>query len=238
MGLPRPPRIIFAVLAVACILTGGSLMFPPQATPNPTILPTPPRLTSAPAASGASLFTLVAAPAATYAEPPPTPTPTGGVLPLPAPPAAPDELSDDAVVKLRELAEADPAAVAEAALSQPASRLRERMLLEALPIWAERDPVAAAKWLGQQTPAREFDLGVSAVAHSPSMLALPPSMALGWASDIVDGSLRITAQRSVVQQWSQRDARQMRTALEQTRELTPKERTLLLSELDDLLAAR
>jgi hypothetical protein len=238
MGLPRPTRIIFAALAVACgVLTGGVFLTLPQATSNPTILPTPPRLTLAPAASGASFSTPVATPAVTPAEPPPTPTPPGGILPLPAPPAAPDALADDTVVKLRELAEADPAAVAEAALSEP-SRLRERMLLEALPVWAERDPVAAAKWLGQQNPAREFDLGVSAVAHHPAMLALPPSMALGWASDIVDDSLRITAQRSVVQQWSQRDARQIRTALEQARELAPKERALLLSELDDLLAAR
>jgi len=232
MRTQRPTRIIITVAAVAVLITGGVLLFLPHSKQQPITPANLSRLTTAPAASGASISPPVTAPAVTPTEPPPTPP--GGALPLPAPPAAPDELADDTVVKLRELAEADPAALAESALSQPVSRLRERMLLEALPVWAERDPVAATKWLGQQSPAREFDLGISAVVQHPTMLALPPATALGLASDIVDGSLRQTALRTVVQQWSRRDADRIRTALIETRDLASADRTLLLAELNEL----
>ena len=235
MSLQRPTRIIFAVLAAAFLITGGILLIPPQSKPKLLSPSNPTRLTPAPAASGAPISASFTASVLTPAEPPRTPP--GGTLPLPAPPTEPDSLADDTVVKLRELAEADPAALAESALNQPASHLRERMLLEALPLWAERDPSATAKWVSLQKPSREFDLGIDAVVRHPATLTLSPTIVLGLASDIIDGSLRLSALRSVIQTRFHHDADQLRTALEQATDLTSTDRTTLLSELTDLTAA-
>jgi len=148
------------------------------------------------------------------------------------------ELSADTVVQIRELAEADPAAVADAALREPVSALRERMLLEALPLWADRDPASVGEWLGARQPAREFDLGLSALARHPAFVAKMPDAALGLASEIVDPSLRIGAQRSVVQDWIQRDPARIRAVIQQSRDLSAGDRAMLSSELDGLLASR
>ncbi|MFT3783632.1 MAG: hypothetical protein QM790_16585 [Nibricoccus sp.] len=147
-------------------------------------------------------------------------------------------LDDDIVVKIRELAETDPAAVAEAALKQPVSQLRERMLIEALPHWADHDPAAAAEWLCARQPARELDLGLSALARNPVFIVKTPEVALGLASEITDPSLRIAAQRTIVQIWMQRDPARLRGLLQQTSDLNAGDRAMLLSELDGLLASR
>lgn len=147
-------------------------------------------------------------------------------------------LDDDAVVKIRELAEADPVAVAEAALRENTGALRARLLLEALPLWADRDPASAAEWLTARAPARELDLGLLALARHRAFVAKMPAAAFSLACEIVDPSLRISAQRSIVQDWMPRDASRIRGIVEHTRDLTPSDRALLLSELDGLLAAR
>ncbi|MFT3868231.1 MAG: hypothetical protein QM715_07020 [Nibricoccus sp.] len=151
---------------------------------------------------------------------------------------AQSELSDEIVVQIRELAEADPAAVADAALREPVSALRERMLLEALPLWADRDPASVGEWLGARPPAREFDLGLSALARHPVFVAKMPDAALSLATEITDPALRIGAQRSVVQNWIQRDPARIREVLQQSRDLSSGDRAMLLSELDGLLASR
>lgn len=148
------------------------------------------------------------------------------------------ELSDEIIVQIRELAESDPAAVADAAVLEPVSALRERMLLEALPLWADRDPASVGEWLSARAPAREFDLGLSALARHPVFVAKLPDAALSLATEITDPALRISAQRSVVQNWIQRDPARIRAVLQQSRDLSPGGRAMLLSELDGLLVSR
>ena len=157
---------------------------------------------------------------------------------LGTPSAASAELNDDTVVQIRELADADPAAVANAVFSQPVSALRDRMLLEALPLWAEREPAAAAEWIAARAPARELDLGLHAIVCRPGVVTKTPDTAFGFACEIVDPALRLGALRTVVQDWLNRDPSRMRTVLEQSRDLTSGDRTMLLGELDGLLASR
>lgn len=153
-------------------------------------------------------------------------------------PADSSVLSDEAVVQLRELAEADPAAVAELAMKEPVSALRERMLLEALPLWADRDPAAAAEWLAARAPAKELDLGLLALTRHPAIATKTPDTALSLACEISDSSLRISAQRSVVQDWIRRDPSKIRIAIQQVSDLTQADRSMLLAEVNGLLASR
>jgi hypothetical protein len=103
-------------------------------------------------------------------------------------------------------AEANPAAVASYAVQLPVGADRAAALSVTLSQWAMRDPLTASEWmLKNLNPSLDLDEGVAAVASLPGLVSRRPEIAIGWAENIADPSLRVTTLTAVVQLWAQRE---------------------------------
>ena len=125
-------------------------------------------------------------------------------------------------------AEANPAAVANYAVSLPAGSDRAEALGQMLSQWATRDPLTASEWmLKNLTPSPDLDGGVAAVASLPSLVSQRPEIAVGWAESIADPVLRATTLTAVAQLWSERDPEGARRYIQSASSLSPEERDAL-----------
>ncbi len=111
---------------------------------------------------------------------------------------------------------ADAAGLAKHALKLPPGPERSQALAEALPLWLERYPDAAATWIQKNDSGPEFDAGLAALANQRSLLHASPAAALALATDITDPAKRGETLRSVFGQWAVRDPKAARAYLDST----------------------
>lgn len=126
----------------------------------------------------------------------------------------------------------DAKAVAEYALSLPSTDARKDALTEALPLWVEKDPIAASEWITKNDSGSEFDSGFEAVANVQSLIQSRPATAMEIAGNISDPAKRSHTLRAVFRQWATYDNTAAKRFIESTP--NPADRTLLLDELKDM----
>lgn len=129
-------------------------------------------------------------------------------------------------------ARSDAAGLAAHALSLPPGEARTQALAEALPIWVEKDPVAATAWINDNDTGGDFDDGASAVANLQTLVTRQPAKAMEWAGSINDPHKREQTLRSVFRQWAEKDPAAARRFLESA--ASSQDRNILVSELRDL----
>jgi hypothetical protein len=127
---------------------------------------------------------------------------------------------------------ADAPAVVYYAQSLVSSDARREILAEALPLWIERDPTAAAEWISRADAGEETDAGVAAIANLQALIRSQPVVALGMASEIVSPSERSRTMRAVFRQWAEQDRAAAARHVENLAE--PADRAALEEELKDL----
>jgi hypothetical protein len=126
----------------------------------------------------------------------------------------------------------DPVALANFAWQLPADANRGLMLDAALRGWTEEDPVSAAAWIQQRPPGRELDAGLAALAARFAGDGRRPEMAIRWAGEIVDSTLRAGTLAAVVRYWAGMDRSAATEYVMASPGLQPEERTMLLNELN------
>lgn len=85
-----------------------------------------------------------------------------------------------------------PREASEYALGLPAGKQREKLLVQAIPNWAERDPVSAIELLLKQESHPDFDQAINRIATSPKM-AQHAQAALQVSTLITDQELQTQA---------------------------------------------
>ena len=96
--------------------------------------------------------------------------------------------------------EVDPSAAAKYAVQLPSGALRQQAVAQA----ASSDPLAAAKWLFEQEPSRDFDQAYHAIATHPKV-AEDFGAAVTLATGIFDSELQTQALTRIVANLRQRD---------------------------------
>ena len=128
---------------------------------------------------------------------------------------------------------ANPAAVAAYAANLAPGENRAEALSQALPQWANVDPVSASEWMVSHfDPSPDLDAGVAAVATMPNLLNARPEVAVGWAESIAEPVLRANTLRMISQQWAQRDSGALRRFVASTPDLPAIDRSALLDGLN------
>jgi hypothetical protein len=128
---------------------------------------------------------------------------------------------------------ANPAAVAAYAVNLAPGENRSQALSQALPQWANRDPVAASEWMFNHfDPSPDLDAGVAAVATMPTFVNQRPEIAVGWAESIADPVLRANTLRLVAQQWAQQDVEAFRRFLASNPDILAVDRLALMDGLN------
>lgn len=130
--------------------------------------------------------------------------------------------------------EVDPTAAAKYAVKLPPGALRQQAVAQA----ASSDPLAAAKWLFEQEPSRDFDQAYHAIATYPKVMDDFPS-AVTLATGIFDPELQTQTLTRIVANLRQRDPVAARRFLESSAEVSPEMRAAVRRRLDanDLFAA-
>jgi hypothetical protein len=123
---------------------------------------------------------------------------------------------------------ANPAAVAAYADKLAPGEDRTQALTQALPQWANHDPIGASEWMiNHFEPSPDSDAGVAAVATMSNLINQRPDIAVGWAESISEPVLRANTLRAVAQQWSQQDVGAFRRFIASTPNLLASDRTAL-----------
>jgi hypothetical protein len=125
----------------------------------------------------------------------------------------------------------DPVALANFAWQLPADADRGFMLDAALRGWTDDDPVGAAAWIQQRPPGPELDAGLAALAARFAGDGRRPEMAIRWATEITDATLRAGTLASVVRYWVGLDRSAATAYVTAATGLQPEERTMLFNEL-------
>lgn len=130
--------------------------------------------------------------------------------------------------------EVDPTAAAKYAVKLPPGALRQQAVAQA----ASSDPLAAAKWLFEQEPSRDFDQAYHAIATYPKVMDDFPS-AVTLATGIFDPELETQTLTRIVANLRQRDPVAARQFLESSAEVSPEMRAAVRRRLEanDLFAA-
>jgi hypothetical protein len=104
-------------------------------------------------------------------------------------------------------ADANPAAFADYVMRLAPGEDRTQAFARTLPEWVSREPMEASEWMIRHfTPSTDMDSGVAAVALLPNLIASKPEVAVGWAENISEPSLRAETLRKIAREWAQRDA--------------------------------
>lgn len=125
----------------------------------------------------------------------------------------------------------DPEGLTEFVRELPAGTDRTNTLGEALRLWVRNNPKAASAWIDRLAPSPELDAGVTALATLPQLIALRPAVALSWAESIDNPGQRSNALTAILRQWGAADPAAARRYVEQSADLRPADRTILLASL-------
>jgi hypothetical protein len=125
----------------------------------------------------------------------------------------------------------DPAGLTEFVQQLPAGADRTNTLGEALRLWVNNNPKAAADWIDRLDPSPELDAGVIALATLPQLIAVHPEVAVSWAESIDHPGQRSNALTAILRQWAGADPAAARRYVEQSVDLLPADRAILLASL-------
>jgi len=125
----------------------------------------------------------------------------------------------------------DPEGLTEFVQHLPAGADRTNTLGEALRLWVSNNPKAASAWIDRLEPSPELDAGVTALATLPQLIAVHPEVALSWAESIDNPGQRSNALTAILRQWGAADPVAARRYVEQSADLRPADRTILLASL-------
>jgi len=124
----------------------------------------------------------------------------------------------------------DPEGLTEFVRELPAGTDRTNTLGEALRLWVRNNPKAASDWIDRLEPSPELDAGVTALATLPQLIALRPAVALSWAESIDNPGQRSNALTAILRQWGGSDPVAARSYLDQSTDLLPADRAVLLAD--------
>ena len=125
-------------------------------------------------------------------------------------------------------ADSDPSGAAKFAFSLPAGTSRERALEEVVSKWLTVDPAQARDWVINQGVHDDFDRAVAAIATQPQLIGSQPAVALQWAGDIIDDSVRFRCLNTVLSNLYARDPAAAAEYIRSSRDLTPDQRAEFL----------
>jgi hypothetical protein len=125
----------------------------------------------------------------------------------------------------------DPEGLTEFVQALPAGADRTNTLGEALRLWVHNNPKAAADWIDRLDPSPELDAGVTALATLPQLIAVHPEVAISWAESIDNPGQRSNALTAILRQWGGSDPAAVRSYLDQSTDLLPADRVVLLASL-------
>lgn len=125
-------------------------------------------------------------------------------------------------------ADRDPAVAAKFAFGLPAGTSRERALEEVVSKWLTVDPARARDWVINQGVHDDFDRAVAAIATQPQLMGSQPAVALQWAGDIIDDSVRFRCLNTVLSNLYSRDPATAATYVRSSQDLTPDQRAEFL----------
>jgi len=123
----------------------------------------------------------------------------------------------------------DPEGLTEFVQQLPAGADRTNTLGEALRLWVSNNPKAASDWIDRLDPSPELDAGVTALATLPRLIAVHPEVALSWAESIDHPGQRSNALTAILRQWGGADPAAARSYLDQSTDLLPADRAVLLA---------
>ena len=124
----------------------------------------------------------------------------------------------------------DPEGLTEFVQQLPAGADRTNTLGEALRLWVYNNPKAAADWIDRLDPSPELDAGVTALATLPQLIAVHPEVAISWAESIDNPGQRSNALTAILRQWGGSDPVAARSYLDQSTDLLPADRAVLLAD--------
>lgn len=125
-------------------------------------------------------------------------------------------------------ADRDPAGAAKFAFGLPPGTSRERALEEVVSKWLTVDPTQARDWVINQGVHDDFDRAVAAIATQPQLMGSQPAVALQWAGDIIDDSVRFRCLNTVLSNLYARDPAEAADYIRSSRDLTPDQRAEFL----------
>jgi hypothetical protein len=125
----------------------------------------------------------------------------------------------------------DPEGLTEFVQQLPAGADRTNTLGTALRLWVSNNPKAAADWIDRLDPSPELDAGVAALATLPKLIELRPAVAISWAETIDNPQQRSNALTAILRQWAGADLAAALGYLQQSTDLLPADRAVLLASL-------
>jgi hypothetical protein len=126
---------------------------------------------------------------------------------------------------------AQPATLADRALSMPPGQDRQTALSFAVLQWSQQDPAAFSAWLSRQQPMPEFDQFIADFVKHTDSANRPPQAAMDLVQKITDPALRVSAAKTVALQWSKDDPAGAATYVQSASWLDPAQRNELLQDL-------
>ena len=125
-------------------------------------------------------------------------------------------------------ADADPEAAAQFAIGLPAGATRESALQQVVSKWLTVDPGQARNWVIDEGVHDDFDQAVTSIATQPQLMATQPALALQWAGNIIDDSVRFRCLSTVLSNLYARNPASALNYIRSSQDLTPDQRAEFL----------
>jgi len=126
---------------------------------------------------------------------------------------------------------AQPADLANYALSLPTGEQRAYALDQVMFKWSRQDPAGLANWLANIPRGVNYDAGAFFIVTEAKPTNLSPATAMSWAESIGDHDMRLSSFEQVLAQWGQADPMAARNYVQQAHGLDVAERAQLLQSI-------